>query len=271
VELIADRKMVQSGTALSDLSRRGAKKSRAKESVMATGHALNAPAWSQHLAQIPYFAGLDSRALADIARHVRRRNFTEGDVILAEGRPCDGLYFVAAGQVRLVRGSAEGREHVTGVLGPGATFNDVAVFDGGPNSDGAVAIGATAVGLIPRTTMTGLIDRHPDLARAALKLLSSRQRTLGAIVEDLALRDVTTRVARLLLGCMGRHTHIVEKAPDACARITHQEIASMVGSVREVVQRALKELERDGAISLARGRIDVRDHEKLETFAHLSG
>lgn len=238
---------------------------------MVTGHAVRPPAWSQHLAQIPYFGSLDGKGLAAIARHVRRRNFAEGDVILVEGKPCDGLYFVVTGQVRLVRGSAEGREHVTGVLGPGATFNDVAVFDGGPNPDGAVAIGTTTVGLIPKAAMTALIDRHPELARAALKLLSARQRTLGTIVEDLALRDVTTRVARLLLGCMGRHTHIVEKAPDACARITHQEIASMVGSVREVVQRALKELERDGAISLARGRIDVRDHEKLETFAHLSG
>ncbi len=115
-----------------------------------------------------------------------------------------------------------------------------------------------------------LLDRHPQVSKAALKLLSSRQRTLGSVVEDLALRDVTTRVARLLLGCMGQHAHIVENAPDACAHITHQEIASMVGSVREVVQRALKELERDGAIALERSRICVRDQAKLEQWAHLS-
>jgi CRP/FNR family cyclic AMP-dependent transcriptional regulator len=118
--------------------------------------------------------------------------------------------------------------------------------------------------------MTVLIDRYPQVAKAALKLLSSRQRTLGNIVEDLALRDVTTRVARLLLGCMGQHAHIVEQAPDACAHITHQEIATMVGSVREVVQRALKALERDGAIALERTRIRIRDQAKLERRAHLS-
>jgi CRP/FNR family transcriptional regulator len=229
-----------------------------------------APSWVGLLSRIPYFAGFGGATLAEIGRLVRRRTFTDGEVILVEAKPCDGLYFVVSGQVRLIRGSAEGREHVLGVLGPGATFNDVAVFDGGPNSDGAVAVGATTVGFISKANMTALIDRHPELAKAALKLLSSRQRTLGNIVEDLALRDVTTRVARLLLGCMGRHAHIVEKAPDACARITHQEIASMVGSVREVVQRALKELERGGAISLERGRISLRNEEKLERFAHLS-
>jgi len=107
------------------------------------------------------------------------------------------------------------------------------------------------------------------VARAALRLLSARQRTLGGVVEDLALRDVATRVARLLLGCLGQHQHIVEQAPDACARITHQEIASMVGSVREVVQRVLKELERDGAIAVERSRIHIRDQAKLERWAQL--
>jgi CRP/FNR family transcriptional regulator len=221
------------------------------------------------LAQIPYFGGLDSRTLVEIGRAVRRRNFVAGETVLAEGTPCEGLYFVIQGQVRLIRGSSEGREHVLRVLGPGATFNDVAVFDGGPNSDGAAAVGPTTVGCIPKANMAALIERHPQVAKAALKLLSSRHRTLGSVVEDLALRDVKTRVARLLLGCMGEHEHIVERAPDACAHITHQEIASMVGSVREVVQRVLKELERDGAIALERTRIHIRDQSKLERWAHL--
>ena len=225
---------------------------------------------SNLLAQIPYFAGLDSRTLFEIGRAVRRRTLAAGETVLVEGKPCEGLYFVIQGQVRLIRGSTEGHEHVLRVLGPGAIFNDIAVFDGGPNSDGAVAVGSTTVGFISKATMTGLIDRHPQVAKAALKLLSSRQRTLGSVVEDLALRDVTTRVARLLLGCMGQHEHIVEQAPDACARITHQEIASMVGSVREVVQRVLKDLERDGAIALERTRIRIRDQSKLEERAHLN-
>src|SRR5450759_5008892 len=223
------------------------------------------------LAQIPYFAGLDMRTLVEIGRTVRRRTLAAGEAVLVEGKPCEGLYFVIQGQVRLIRGSTEGREHVLRVLGPGATFNDVAVFDGGPNSDGAVAVGPTKVGYVPTATMVRLIERHPAIANAALKLLSQRQRSLGNVVKDLALRDVTARVARLLLGCIGHHDHIVEKAAFACARITHQEIAAMVGSVREVVQRALKELERDGAVTLTRTHIDIRDPAKLERWAHTEG
>ena len=223
------------------------------------------------LRQSPYFAGLDAPVLADVARAVRAREAQADEHILTEGEPCLGLYFVMRGQVRLIKNAADGREHVLRVLGPGATFNDVAVFDGGPNSDDAVAVGPTKIGYVPTATMVRLIERHPDIARAALKLLAGRQRSLGHVVEDLALRDVTARVARLLLGCIGHHEHIVEKAGFACARITHQEIATMVGSVREVVQRALKELERDGAIVLHRSTIDIRDPRKLERWAHADG
>lgn len=219
------------------------------------------------LAEVPYFSGLGSAELAALARSVRRRRYNSGEDIVVEGEACDGCYFVMAGQVRLVRRSAEGREHVLRVLGAGATFNDAPVFDGGPNADTAVAVGPTEVGLIGKTTMTTLVDRHPEVARAALKLLAARQRSLAGAVEDLALRDVTGRVARLILGCIGQHGHTVEKAEHACDRITHQEIASMVGSVREVVQRALKQLERDGAIALERSRIRVRDPAKLERWA----
>ncbi len=219
------------------------------------------------LAQIPYFAGLDAATLIELARAVRRRRYDPGAHILEQGDPCEGLRFVIDGEVRLMRASAEGREHVLGVLGPGATFGDVAVFDGGPNPDTALAVGTTTVGLVPMRTMSMLLESHPQVAKAAVRLLSARQRSLAAVVEDLALRDVTQRVARLLLGCVGREPHMIEKAEAACAHITHREIATMVGSVREVVQRSLKSLEADGAITVERGRIAVRDPVKLREWA----
>ncbi len=220
------------------------------------------------VARIPYFAGLDPETVRDIARAVRTRSIDAKEQILVEGEPCVGLYIVLGGHVRLVKTSADGREHVMRVLGSGATYNDVAVFDGGDNSDSAIADGPGVIGLLPRADVNALVARHPQIAVAALKLLSTRQRALGVAVENLALRDVTTRVARLILGCVKQHDHVIEHAPDACSRITHQDIASMVGSVREVAQRALKELERDGAIVLERTRITVRDPAKLEEWAN---
>jgi CRP-like cAMP-binding protein len=219
------------------------------------------------IARLPYFAGVPAGAAAEAARFARLRRFASGEPVLIEGAPCEGLYFVVRGQVRLIRSSADGRSQVLGVLGPGATFNEIAVFDGGPNPYSAVAVGGTAAGFLPKAKMLALLERYPEIARAALRVASSRQRQLVAVAGDLALRDVTARVARLLLGCIGRHEHMIEGAESACARITQQEIASMVGSVREVVQRALKQLEREGAISLARTRISVLDVDSLERWS----
>lgn len=219
------------------------------------------------LGELPFLQPLDADALAALARAVRRRSFAAGESIVQEGADCDGLYFVVSGEVRLFRTGADGRRHVTGVLGPGSTFNDVPVFDGGPVADAAMAASDSVVGLIPAAAVGALLDRHPQVARAALRHLSARQRAIGGVAEDLALRDVTARVARLLLGCVGRDRHIVENAPAACEHITHQEIAAMVGSVREVVQRALKRLEREGSIALGRSRIEVRDPRRLARWA----
>lgn len=205
------------------------------------------PHVSDIVARIPYFVGLDSGTVRDIARAVRTHAIDAKEQILVEGEPCAGLYIVLSGRVRLVKTSADGREHVLRVLGPGATFNDVAVFDGGDNSDSAVADGPGVIGLLPRADVKALVERHPQIAAAALKLLSARHRALGAAVENLALRDVTTRVARLILGCVKQHDHVIEHAPDACSRITHQDIASMVGSVREVAQIERRQVLSEGA------------------------
>jgi CRP-like cAMP-binding protein len=235
----------------------------------AYGASTSGAAMIEALRRVPYFAALPDAQIQQIARHVRTRSYETGEVILVGGRPCEGLYFVIRGHVRLWHAGPDGREQVLRVLGPGRPFNDVAVFDEGANPDNVTATGPSMVGSIPRTTVRALIEQHPEVATAALRLLAARQRSLGHVVEDLARRDVVARVASLLLGCAGRHEHIVEGAPEACARITHEEIAAMVGSVREVVQRALKDLERAGAIRLERARIHILDLDALSRWSNL--
>jgi len=87
------------------------------------------------------------------------------------------------------------------------------------------------------------------------------------MVEDLAFRGVLSRVAGLLLNCALRHHALAEGDHAACVRITQADVAAMTGSVREVVQRALKTLEADGAIRMERAQIAVLDTGVLETWA----
>jgi hypothetical protein len=107
------------------------------------------------LRRVPYFAALPDAQIQQIARHVRTQSYETGEVILVEGRPCEGLYFVIRGHVRLWHAGPDGREQVLRVLGPGRPFNDVAVFDEGANPDNVTAAGPCVVGLIPTTVVSG--------------------------------------------------------------------------------------------------------------------
>jgi|MudIll2142460700_1097286.scaffolds.fasta_scaffold58756_1 CRP/FNR family transcriptional regulator len=219
------------------------------------------------LGQVPYFAKLDAALLKELTGQVREREYNAGEVILLEGEPCEGLYFVVSGRVKVYKISGEGKEQVLRILGPGRTFNDVPVFDGGPNPGSIAALEASAIGHVPKRAVLALVQEHPQVAMAVIRLLASRLRALASMIEDLSLRGVVARVAKLLLDCSQGHQTLVEGAADTCARLTQQEIAGMTGSVREVVQRALKALERDGAIKLERARVRILDAKILQRWS----
>jgi CRP/FNR family transcriptional regulator len=97
-------------------------------------------------------------------------------------------------------------------------------------------------------------------------VLATRLRSLTVVLEDLAFRSVVARVARLLADCARGRSPVLEGAPGPCAHLTQQQIAAMTGSVREVVQRALKILEREGAIRLERAHVAVLDVDALDAW-----
>jgi len=219
------------------------------------------------LREVPYFATLDATLLDEVAAQVRQRQYRAGEVVLVEGEPCEGLYFVMSGRVKVFKVSAEGKEQVLRILSPGRTFNDVPVFDGGPNPGSIAALEPSTIGHVPKGAVLALVEKRPQVAMAVIRLLASRLRALTSMIEDLSLRGVVARVAKLLLDCSLGHQTLVEGAAGPCARLTQQEIAAMTGSVREVVQRALKALEREGAVKLERARVRILDASILQRWS----
>jgi CRP-like cAMP-binding protein len=213
------------------------------------------PAASDFFRSLPYFSSFGDEALRRIGRDAVETSFERGQVIFLEGEPCRGMYVVARGRVRVFKTSAEGREQVLFVAGRGDSFNDVPVFDGGPNPASAAALDASAVYLVPRETLLALVADCPA-ARAVIGLFALRH--LPAVVEDLSVRSVLGRLARLLLD-----SAVAENGPAPPRQMTQDEMAAMVGTVRDVIGRALRQLESAGAIRMERHRILVVSPEKL--------
>lgn len=205
----------------------------------------------------PYFSALSDPGIKRVEDELLERSFARGEVLFIEGEPCEGLYLVKSGQIRIFKSSPEGREQVLLIARSGDSFNDVPVFDGGPNPASASAIGPATVYIVPKETMLSLIADCPA-AVGIIKLLARRLRHLTTVVEDLSFRSVLSRVAKLLL-----ELAVVEGGPAPLPRLTQEEMAAIVGSVRDVIGRVLKSLEKDGAIKIEGQRIIVVSTKKL--------
>jgi len=218
------------------------------------------------LSRVSYFADCTPDILDEVSAAVRTRRVKAGEMVIAEGDACGDLFVVADGRVKVVTVSVEGREQVLLIVGPGRTFNDVAVFDGDVAPGTVEALEDGTIGVLSGERMRALVARHPAIALAATRILASRLRTMTMMVQNLAFRDIVGRVATIIRGCAVGEQPLIENAPHTCARITQQELAAMTGSVREVVQRALKTLETSGAIRLGRARIEILDPAALDQW-----
>jgi CRP/FNR family transcriptional regulator len=215
------------------------------------------------LRQVPYFARLSEHVLNALRAAAVERHYARGQVIFLEGESCAGLFIVATGEVKIFKLSAQGREQILHRLVPGGTFNDVAVLDGGPNPASAAAVTDTTLWVISRAEMQRLAQSHPALAWALIESIARRARHLVEMVEDLSLRSVKARLAKLLLAEAERSLDAGEI--DRSHMMTQTEMAARLGTVREMVGRALRELADDGLISLDRHRIVIVDRAGLES------
>lgn len=219
----------------------------------------------EFLKSTPYFSGLGLAELDSIRKLFFGKTAERGEMILLEGESGEVLYFVSSGVVKVFKTSADGKEQILYLIRPGESFNDVPVFDGGPNPASAQAMGPVILYGIRRGDLEVILRDHPQVALNITQVLSQRVRHLVSLVEDLSFRHVIGRVAKLLL------EYAQNRMGPERPRLNQREMAAMIGTAREMVGRALKALEEEGAIRIDRHRIVLIDKEALrETAGELS-
>ncbi len=194
-------------------------------------------------------------ALSAIAMPLQR---PAGAFIQLEGDPADAMYLVIRGRVKIARTSASGREQILNVIGAGGHFNTVPMFDGGTCPANAQALDAVALLALPRDRLRRVVEEHPALALALLKEFTGRMRHLVNLVDDLALHSVQGRLAGLLL-----EQALAAERGAPTTSLTQAEMAARLGTVREMVGRALRTFEALGLLQLDRGVIVLLDRAGL--------
>lgn len=219
------------------------------------------------IASIPLFEGLPREQLVDLGQIVEEQALSRGEIIFSEGDPGTGFYVVASGRVKVFKLSAEGKEQILHILGPGEPFGEVPVFSGQHFPANAEAMEESRVFFFPRESFVGLIRKNPSLALNMLAILSRRLRMFAALIEDLSLKEVPGRLAAYLL-------YLSEKnkgSKDLELTITKGQLASLLGTIPETLSRILGKMSIQGLIESDGRRIKILDTEGLQVLAESGG
>lgn len=225
---------------------------------------MSNPSHEQLLVQlrtITFFQQLPFEPLSGLCESAAWLRYAQGEVVFLEGEQAAGLHIIEYGWLKVVKTSLDGREHVLRLIGPGETFNEISVFANRPNPATAIALEETGIWLLRQDAISQLLREQPDFARQIVEGMAGRIIDLVEMVADLSLRPVTARLARLILQ---------DSQDDVLHRprwYTQTELAARVGTVPDVVQRALRTLEADGLIEMERHQIRICNRIELEKLA----
>jgi len=213
------------------------------------------------------FADASAATLRAVTADASERSLARDEAVVEEGRPWPEFGIVRAGTLTAVRTSADGRELGLYDVLPAEVFGEVSLIDGGVAlARYAATVPGTRVVLVAKDVMLAAMREDAALSRA-LGLVSV-QRT-RAIIERLSAQRSTPTLARVA-GVLLAHAapeRGLHPALGTLAGLTQAQLAVAAGTVKEVVSRALMELERAGAIERRGGRIARLDRQKLNGFA----
>ena len=214
------------------------------------------------LSEIALFAALSESELQALAQRTVERRFGADDVLFWEGQECAGIFLIIQGTVKIFRTSPGGREVVLSIESAPATVAELPLFDGGPYPASVRVVEPVVALFINKQDFQQFCRQYPDVALKVLAVVGRRLRQLVFLVESMTFGSVTQRLARMLL----------EASKDAGSATfdlpgTHQEVASRLGTVREVVSRNLGRFRAQGFITIQDRQVHILNRAGLQQEA----
>ena len=212
---------------------------------------------------MPFFAGVAGSSLARVEAAAHHRCYQAGAVIFNEDEDCAGFHIVVDGLVRIYRMNVEGRLHTLSLLRPPSTFNEVAAVDGRHNPFNAVAVTSAEVLVISHQSLINLLAAERTLLSNTVQALAHLNREYIERLEDMTFRTIPSRLAKLFL----HETTYADQISEMPSQLTQEEMASILGTTREVVGRALRGLMNAGLLRKKGRYVYIVDRAGLEYLA----
>jgi CRP-like cAMP-binding protein len=217
------------------------------------------------LAKTTLLSSLSQAELEMLAARTVRKVFISGELLFTEGEPCNGLHIISHGKVRIFKTSLGGREQVLAVNTPGESVAELPVFDGGPFPASAIAIEDTQIAFISRRDFHAYCLEHPEVALKVLTVVGARLRRLVGIIEELSFTTIRQRLVSALIKLAQSEGRKTERGIEFQLPASHQELASQLGTVRELISRNLMRLQAEGLLDVDARQIVVKDMKGLQS------
>jgi CRP/FNR family transcriptional regulator len=218
------------------------------------------------LKSVPIFSGLDEESLKRIVSVSTEKFHKKGEAIILQDSDVNGLYIIVDGMVRISRTSEDGRVKVLAILSPGDIMGEMSILDEELASATAEAFEDSKLLFIRREDFQNILLKYPAISLSVAKVLARRLRLADKEIEELTFYSVKARVIKILLELADRYGRKTDTGLMISLKLTHQELADMVGSSRETVSRIISALEKRSLIINEGGYTVIKDIERLKDY-----
>jgi CRP/FNR family cyclic AMP-dependent transcriptional regulator len=249
----------------SSVRRRGPTVSPARIELMPSGQnaefGMNEKYW--YLKNCPVFAQLTAEQVQEVEQNCFCREFARGDVVYLPHDMGDSVMLLARGRVRLYHVTGEGKLAILGFVEPSELFGELSAFSGNQRDEHAEAMEKTLVVLVPSQIMQQVMSDCPSVSMKMTQLFGVRLRRVERRLKSLLFRSSRERLVHLLLELAERYGQAAHNGIRIGQRISHQDMASIIGATRETVTIALGELQAEGVIDVERRHVTLKNVNRL--------
>jgi CRP-like cAMP-binding protein len=220
-----------------------------------------------YLKKVPLLSDMTGDAVTRLSEVVELKEIRRRQVIYLPGDPGAAVYLVNGGRVKVSKVTRDGKELTLAYRGPGEIFGETCLIDGGPREEMAEAMENALVTEIERTEFERLLQTQASLGYKMTKILAQRRREVENKIENLVFKDVNSKLAELLLRLANEYGVDDSRGTLVALKITHQEMANLIGSTRETVSLTLAQFKRKGLIQTEGRKVIIADREGLRALA----
>ncbi len=218
-----------------------------------------------YLKRCDLFERLTPEQAECLERRAVMRRFRKGEMIYFPSDPSRSVLVLAGGRVKIKGITPDGKEFILAFIEEGELFGELALVDDAPRDEFAEAVEDSEVLAIARDDLSGLMEMLPDLALRITKLLGLRRKRIETRLRNILFRSNRQRVIGVLLELLESHGERLGECWRIRLRLSHQELASLIGATRETVTIVLGQLQLDGLIQIRRRSITVLDRDRMRS------